>query len=110
MKKHIAILVAALVAAVTLPIVLAQVEIPIEPVSVTQPVTTTQTVTVTQIPVQAIHFDLVNERIDFRVSGGAGGNATITLTGAQYNAIKQSFLSPFAAAVAPTLRAKLSGE
>jgi hypothetical protein len=101
--------VAAAIAAFTIPI-LAQVDIPIEPVTVSQPVTVTQNVTVSQVPVQAIHFDLVNERIDFRVAGLAGGNSTITITGQQYQAIKTSFLAPFAAAVAPTLREKVAGE
>ena len=94
--------------AVTLPRARAQVEIPIEPVTIAQPVTVTQNVTVTAVPVQSIRFDLVNQTITFQVSTTAGGNRTITLTGAEYNAIRDAFLTPFSQTIAPTLRAKIA--
>lgn len=90
---------------------IAQVTIPLDqPVVVEQPVTITQNVTVSAVPIAAITFDLTGERITFRVAGNqtTGGNNTLTVTGAEYQAIKAGFLDPFAAAVAPILRTKLS--
>jgi len=81
---------------------LAQVEIPLDqPVTVQQPVT--QNVTLTAVQVSTILFDLKNERILFGSNG-----TTIVLDGPQYQAIKASFLDPFSAAVAPSLRLHLS--
>ena len=81
---------------------LAQVEIPLDqPVTVQQPVT--QNVTLTAVQVSTILFDLQNERILFGSNG-----TTIVLDGQQYQAIKSSFLDPFAAAVATSLRLHLS--
>jgi len=108
MKTHMLIALAALVAVVTQKITRAQVEIPIESITIQQPVTTTQNVTVTAVPVTTIRFDLVSQRIDFTVGTSQGGNRTLSLTGSEYQAIRANFLDPFATAVAPALRAKLS--
>lgn len=87
----------------------AQVTIPLdESVTVAQQVTTTQNVTVSAVPVAAINFDLVGEKITFRMAGNAtGGNSTVTLAGAEYQAVKAAFLTPFATTIAPTLRVKI---
>ncbi len=111
MKKNLitlVVIIGATTLAVTMPRVRGQVSIPIEPVTVSQPVTVTQNITVSEVPVQSIRFDLVNESISFQLTPVAGGNRTITLTGAEFTAVRNSFLAPFSQAIAPTLRSKLA--
>jgi len=94
---------------ITTAALIAQVDIPIDPVTVTQPVTLTQNVTISSVAVQTITFDVLNERILFRIASGVGGNTTLTIAGSEYAAIRSTFLAPFAAQIAPTLRARLAG-
>jgi len=111
MKKQIialTVIIGAATLAVTLPRARGQVAIPIDPVTIQQPVTVTQNVTLTSVPTAAINFDLVNERITFLVLSGGGGNQTIILSGAEYNSVRDAFLTPFSQAIAPTLRTKIA--
>ena len=77
-------------------------------VMVEQPVTVVQSVAVSTVPVRAITFDMEAQKIIFRCAFGNSGNATVELSGAEFQAIKTQFLNPFAAQVAPLLQAKLS--
>lgn len=111
MKKNLltlVVIIGATTLAVTMPRVRGQVSIPIEPVTVSQPVTVTQNVTVSEVPVQSIRFDVVNQVITFQLTPTAGANRTITLTGADYTAVRDAFLTPFSQAIAPTLRSKFA--
>lgn len=107
MKKPILLLALGLAAVVAA--LHAQVTIPLdESVTVPTQVTVTQNVTVSSVPLAAINFDLVNEKITFRMGGNStSSNGTVTLTGAEYDAVKAAFLTPFASTIAPTLRLKI---
>jgi hypothetical protein len=77
-------------------------------VMVEQPVTVVQSVPVSTVPVRAIIFDMEAQKIIFRCAFGNSGNATVELSGGEFQAIKTQFLNPFAAQVAPLLQEKLS--
>lgn len=77
-------------------------------VMVDQPVTVVQSIAVSTVPVRAITFDLEAQKIIFRCAFGNSGNATVELSGSEFQAIKMQFLNPFAAQVAPLIQAKLS--
>jgi len=77
-------------------------------VMVEQPVTVVQSVAVSTVPVRSITFDMEAQKIIFRCTFGSSGNATVELSGGEFQAIKTQFLNPFAAQVAPILQAKLA--
>ena len=77
---------------------------------VEQPVTVVQSISVSSVPVRKVTFDMETEKIVFLCSFGTSGNATVELSGSEFQAIKTQFLTPFAAQVAPLIQAKLSAK
>ena len=106
--KAILIVATAILAAISLHADPVDIQLPSQ-VMVEQPVTVVQSVAVSTVPVRAIIFDMEAQKIIFRCSLGNSGNATVELSGSEFQAIKTQFLNPFVAQVAPLLQAKLSG-
>jgi len=78
-----------------------------ETITVAKPVVLLQPVSVSSVQISRILIDTSARQISFQL---IGGNQTVSLEGAAYDAIAASFTQQFAQSIAPLIQARLCSE
>ena len=104
--KHLRFL--ALFSAATTAALAQPIDVPLpETITVEKPVVVLQSVSVSSVQISRILIDTSTRQISFQLTGG---NQTVTLDGAAYDAIAVSFTNQFAQSIAPLIEARLRSE